>query len=90
MSHRDLGTGETGAGVQSDTVAACTPVHLDLAGIRLEACGGVFGGDTALDGETTTSDGFLGESEGGESRTSRNLDLGGDEVDAGDLLCRRE
>lgn len=42
--------------------------------------------DTALDGEASLRDGFLGETELREGGTSSNLDLGGDDVDTSDLL----
>jgi len=38
--------------VKANSVAACGPVDLNLAGIGGEALRRVFGGDTALDGES--------------------------------------
>lgn len=47
---------------------------------------GILSGDSTLDGETSTVDVFLGETQLLESDTTGNLDLGGNDVDSGDLL----
>jgi len=83
----DLRTGVTGRSVQSYTVTTGRSVHLDLARVRLETLRGVFGGDTTLDGETTSVDVLLGQTELSKGDTGSDLDLGGDNVDTGDLLC---
>jgi hypothetical protein len=84
--HRDLSTRETRTGIQSHTITTRTPVHFDLSGIRLESLSGIFSGDTALNGETTSSDCLLGETERGERGTSSDLDLSGNDIDTSDLL----
>lgn len=80
------GTGKTVATVETDTVTASAAVDLNLASIGLEALGGILGGDTALDGETTSGDAVLGETKLLKSSTSGNLDLGSDNVDTCNLL----
>jgi hypothetical protein len=79
-------TGEAIATIEADAVAASGTVDLDLARVWRKAIGGVLGGDTALDGEAAGRDGVLGEAELLERGTCGDLDLGGDEIDAGDLL----
>jgi hypothetical protein len=85
-THRDLRTREARRSIKTNAIAAGTAVHLDLAGIGLEVLCGVFCRDTALDGEAAFGDGFLGETELGERRACCDLDLRGDNVDAGDFL----
>lgn len=84
---RDLRTGEAAGRVESNSVAAGRSVDLDLSSVGLEAVGGVLGGDSALDRETSLGDGVLGQTEGREGGSGGNLDLSGDDVDTGDLLC---
>lgn len=86
LTHSDLSASETRTSVETDTVAASAAVDFDLAGIRLEALSGVFGGDTALNGETTLGDSFLRKTELGEGSTGGDLDLSGNDVDASNLL----
>ena len=57
-----------------------------LSGVRSEAIGGVFCGDTALEGKATSGDVVLGEAKLLEGRTCGDLDLGSDDVNAGDLF----
>lgn len=83
----DLRSGEPTARVEPDSVSSRTPVDLDLSGVGLEAVGGVLGGDSALNGEPSLGDVLLNEAEGREGRSRGDLDLGGDDVDSGDLLC---
>jgi hypothetical protein len=68
------------------TIATCRTVHLDLAGIRREALGGVFCCDTALEGKASGGDVILSQTELLEGGAGGNLDLGGDDVDAGDFF----
>ena len=82
----DLGSGESRAGVETDTVATGALVDLDLARVGLEALRGVLGRDAALDGVATLADRVLREAERGEARSGGNLDLGRDNVDTGDGL----
>ncbi|KMU86024.1 hypothetical protein CIHG_03555 [Coccidioides immitis H538.4] len=82
----DDGAGEAVSAVETDAVAAGGAVDLDLAGVGLEALCGIFGGDAALDGEASGGDAVLGEAELLEGGAGGDLDLGGDDVDAGDLL----
>lgn len=70
-----------------NTVTASGTVDLDLASVRSELLGGVFCGDTALEGETASGDVVLGQTELLKGRTSSNLDLSSDDVDTSDLLC---
>lgn len=88
QTHGDLGASVARARVETDTVTTGRAVHLDLARVRLEACSGVFSGDTALNGEAAAVDVLLGETELLEGDTGGDLDLRGDNVDAGDLLCK--
>ena len=82
----DDSTGETVATIETNTVTTSRAVHLDLASVGLECLGRIFGGDTALDGETTSGDTVLGQTKLLERSTSSNLDLSGDNVDARDFL----
>lgn len=86
---RDLRAGESRARVEADAVAAGTLVDLDLARVGLEALRGVLGRDAALDGVTALADRVLREAELGQRRSGGDLDLGGDDVDAGDGLRDR-
>jgi hypothetical protein len=52
----------------------------------LEALGRVLGGDTALNGETTSGDTILGEAKLCEGRTSCDLNLGCDDINACDFF----
>jgi hypothetical protein len=87
QTHGNLGASVARARIETDTVTAGRAVHLDLARVRLEASSGVFSGDTALNGEATAVDVLLGETELLKSDASGDLDLRGNNVDAGDLLC---
>ena len=83
---RDLRAGETRAGIETDTVAASRAVDLNLTGIGLEVLCWVLSRDTALDGETALGDCLLCKAKLGKRGASCDLNLGGDDVDAGDLL----
>jgi hypothetical protein len=82
----DDSTGITVTSVQTDTVTTRRTVDLDLASVRLEALGGILGGDSALDSETTGGNAVLGKTELAQSSTSGDLDLSSDNVDSSDLL----
>lgn len=79
-------TGVTVTSVKTDTVTTRRAVDLDLSSVGLEALGGILGGDSALDSETTSGNAVLGETKLAQSSTSGNLDLSSDDVDASDLL----
>ena len=85
-TYSDLSTSEARASIETDTITTSTTVNLDLSGIGLEALSSIFGGDTTLDSETTLGDCLLREAKLGKRGTGCDLDLGGDDVDAGDLL----
>lgn len=85
-TYSNLSTSKARAGIKADTIATSAAVDLDLSGIGLEVLGGIFGGDTALDGEAALGDGILRETKLGERGSCRNLDLSGNDVDAGDFL----
>ena len=82
----DNSSGETVSTIEADTVTTRRAVDLNLSCVRLEALSRVLGGNTALDGETTSGDAVLGEAKLCERRTSCDLDLGSDNVNAGDFL----
>ena len=63
MTYSNLCTSEAGACVETNPVTARTAVHFNLTRVGLEACPGIFGGDTALDGKTTLRDSLLGKTE---------------------------
>ena len=83
---RDLSTRETRTGVQSNTVTAGTAIDLDLSCVRLEVCSSVFCSDTALDCKATLCDRVLRQTKLRKSRTSCDLNLGGDDVESRDFL----
>jgi hypothetical protein len=82
----DDSTGKTIATVQTDSVTASGTVHLDFASVWGEAIRWVLSCDTALEGETARRDVVLGQSELLERRTGGDLDLGSDNVDAGNFF----
>lgn len=82
----DDGTGKTVSTVQTDTVTTGRSVDFDLSGIGLEVLGGILRGNTALDSKSTGGDAVLGEAELLQGGTGGNLDLGSDNIDAGDFL----
>lgn len=77
---------ETVTTIETDTVTTSGAVDFDFSSIRLEILGGVFSGDTALDGETAGRDAVLCETELFEGSTSSNLDLSGYEIDTSNFL----
>lgn len=82
----DLRSSVTRTGIETDTVATGRSVDFDLARVGLEAGGGVFGGDSALNGKSSSVNVVLGEAELSEGDTCGNLDLSRDNVDARDLF----
>ncbi len=82
----DDGTGKTVATVETNTGTAGSSVDLNLAGIGLKLLGRVFGGDTALNSETTSRDAVLGQAELSKGSASSDLDLSGNDVDAGNFF----
>ena len=89
-THSDLGTSETRAGVEANTISTSTAVDLNLSRVRLEVLRRILGGDTALNGEAALGDGVLGQTELREGRASSDLDLRGDDIETSDLLCRSQ
>ncbi|KAI6766709.1 hypothetical protein HG531_011931 [Fusarium graminearum] len=85
----DNGTSETVTGIQTDTVTARRSVDLDLSSVRLETLGRILSCDTALDGKATSRDAILSKTELVQSSTSSNLNLGGNDIDSGNLLSDR-
>lgn len=85
-THSDLGTSETRAGVEANTISTSTAVDLNLTSVWLEVLSGILSGDTALNGKSTLGDGFLSKTELGQGRASSDLNLRRNDVDAGDFL----
>ena len=85
-THSDLGTSETRARVQTNTITTCRAVHLNLTSVGLEAGTSVFCGDTALDSETALRDRLLRQAELGQRCTCSDLNLSSDDVNTSDLL----
>lgn len=83
----DDSAGKTVSTIKTDTVTTGRTVDFNLSCVWLETLGRVLGGDTALDGETTRGDTVLGKAKLCEGRTSCNLNLGCDDIDAGNFLC---
>jgi hypothetical protein len=71
---------------QLTSVTTSRAVDLNLAGIWCKALGGIFCGNTALEGKATCGDVVLGQTKLFEGSTSSNLDLCGDDIDTGDFL----
>jgi hypothetical protein len=86
---RDLGTCKTGTSVESDTITTSTAIDLDLSCVWLEVRRSIFGSDTTLNCEPTPGDRVLRQTELRKSRTSCDLDLGGDDVKPGNFLYYR-
>lgn len=86
---RDLSTRETGTGVESNTITAGTAINLDLSCVRLEACTGIFGSDTALNCKAALCDRVLRQTELKKCCSSCDLYLGSDDVKSRDFLCYR-
>ena len=71
----DLGTGETGTGIETDTVTTSGSVDLDPTSVWLEVGSRVFGGNTALNSRTALLDSLLAETEVGERLTAQPANL---------------
>lgn len=82
----DDSTSKAVATVKTNTVTTSRSVDFNFSGIWSEVLRGIFGGDTALDGKTTSGDSVLGKAELRKSSTSSDLDLGSDNINAGDFL----
>ena len=82
----DLRTSVPRARVKSDTVTSSRPVHFDLPRVRLEARRSVFSGDAALNGESSSVNVVLGQTELLKGGPGSNLDLSCHNVDTGDLF----
>ena len=48
-TYSDLRTGETRAGIKTNTITTSATIHFDFAGIGLEVRSGIFGSHAALD-----------------------------------------
>jgi len=83
---RNNSSGKPISTIETDTVSARRAVDLNLACIWLETLGRILGGDTALDSKTTSGDAVLGKTKLCKGRTSCDLDLGCDDIDAGNFL----
>lgn len=86
---RDLSARKTGTGVESDTITAGAAIHFDLSCVWLEVCPRVFSSNTTLNCVAALGDRVLRQTELRKTRASCDLDLGGDDVQSGDFLCRR-
>jgi len=82
-----LSSGETGAGIQTNTVPTSTAIDLNFTRVRLKVGAGIFGCHSALYGEPAFRDSVLREAELCKSRTRSNLNLGCYYIDARNLLC---
>lgn len=78
--------GKAVATIQTNTVTTGRSVDLDLAGVRTELLSRVFCGDTALDGKATGGNAILGQSKLGKSGAGSNLDLSGNNINAGNFF----
>lgn len=83
---RDDGSSKSVSAVETDTIAACGTVYFDLTSVWRETVGGIFGGDTALEGKAASGDVVLGQAKLLEGSARGNLDLSGNNIDAGDFL----
>ena len=86
---RDLSARKTGTGVESDTITASAAIDFDLSCVWLEVCRRVFSSNTTLNCIPALGDRVLHQTELRKSRTSCDLDLGRDDVQSSDFLCRR-
>lgn len=69
-----------------DTISTSGTVYLDLSGVRREALSRIFGGDTALEGKTTSRDVILSQTKLLKGSACGNLDLCGNNIDASDFF----
>lgn len=82
----DDSTGKSVSTIKTDAITASGSVDFNLSSVRLELLRGVFCCDSALDCETSGGDPVLSQSKLLECGASGNLDLGGNDIDTGDLL----
>lgn len=82
----DLRSSVSRRSIESNTVTTSRSVDLDFSSVRLEAGGRVLSGQSRLNGESSSVDVLLSQAKLGEGDTGRDLDLGSDNVDTGDLL----
>lgn len=82
----DDGTSKAIATVKTNTVTTSRSVDLNLSGVWSEALSRILGGDAALDSEATGGDSVLCKTKLSKSSASGDLDLGCDNVNAGDLF----
>ena len=83
---RDDGTGKAITTVKTDTVATSRSIDLDLSRVRREAFGWVLGGNTALNSKAARGDLILRQAKLLQRRTSSNLNLSSNNVDARDFF----
>lgn len=69
-----------------DAVSTSGTVDLNLSSVRSKALGGVFCGDTALEGKAASRDVVLSQAKLLKRCTSSNLNLRSNDIDAGNLL----
>ena len=86
---RDLSASKTGTGVESDTITTSAAIDFDLSCVWLEVCRRVFSSNSTLDCVAALGDRVLRQTELRKSRASCNLDLGGNDIQSSDFLCRR-
>ena len=85
----DLSARKAGTGVESDTITASAAIDFDLSCVWLEVCRRVFSSNTTLDCVAALGDCVLRQTELRKCCASCDLDLGGNNVQSGDFLCRR-
>lgn len=82
----DDGSGKTVTTIETDSVATSRAVDLDLSSIGCKALGGVFCGDSALEGKASCGDVVLSQAKLFKRCTCCDLNLCRNNVDTGDLL----
>ena len=85
----DDGAGEGAGAVEADAHALARAEHLDPARVRLEALGGVLGGEAALDAVAAAAEGVLREAERGQRVPLGHAELRLHQVHVGHLLGHR-
>lgn len=83
---RDNGAGKAVTSIKTDTIATGRTVDLELSGVWGETLCWILGSDTTLNCETADGDAVLGQAQLLERGTRSNLDLGCDNINAGNLL----
>lgn len=82
----DLSSCEARGGIETDTISTCGAIDFDFTRVGSESFLWIFSRDSTLDRITSLGDAVLCETELRQRSTSCDLDLGGNDVDAGDLL----